>query len=150
MPHGGTALPGWLKPANKLVKGLHRAGLPLGTTRVLTAPGRASGLPRATPVSPLTVDRREYVIAAVPDADWALNARAAGSGSISKGRETRAVDLVEVHDPALRRAVMRAFPQKVPHGVQFFVRIGLVERGDPDEFEAAADQVAVFEIRGST
>ncbi|MEV0898322.1 hypothetical protein [Actinoplanes sp. NPDC049802] len=41
---------------------------------------------------------------------------------------------------------MRAFPVEVPGGVPFFVKLGLVRRADPDEFEAAADRVAVFEI----
>jgi hypothetical protein len=42
--------------------------------------------------------------------------------------------------------VVRAFPTEVPHGVGFFVRLGLVERADPEQFAAAADRVAVFEI----
>jgi hypothetical protein len=41
---------------------------------------------------------------------------------------------------------MRAFPREVPHGVAFFVRIGLVEGADPDQFAAVSDRVAVFEI----
>jgi hypothetical protein len=45
------------------------------------------------------------------------------------------------------RAVVRAFPTEVPHGVEFFVRLGLVERADPEQFAAASDRVAVFEVR---
>jgi hypothetical protein len=41
---------------------------------------------------------------------------------------------------------MRAFPTEVPHGVEFFVRIGLVERADAARFAAAAERVAVFEL----
>ena len=55
--------------------------------------------------------------------------------------------MIEVTDPALRRRVMTAFPTEVPHGVQFFVRIGLVKSADPAEFAAASDKVDVFEIR---
>lgn len=57
------------------------------------------------------------------------------------------MDLREVTDPEPRRRVMRAFPTHVPHGVFFFERIGLVTGPDPDEFAAAADAVAVFEVR---
>jgi len=32
-------------------------------------------------------------------------------------------------------------------GVRFFAGIGLVDGPDPGQFEAAADQVAVFEVR---
>jgi hypothetical protein len=41
---------------------------------------------------------------------------------------------------------MRAFPTEIPGGVTFFVRLGLVTRADPDEFAAAAGQVAVFGV----
>jgi deazaflavin-dependent oxidoreductase (nitroreductase family) len=132
---------------NRLVRLLQRLGLQLGTIHVLTVPGRVSGAPRPTPVSPLTVDGRRYVIAALPQADWARNVRAAGAGELAHGRHRRQVALTEVTDPDLRRTVVRAFPTEVPHGVQFFVRLGLVKRGDPDEFAGIADRVAVFELR---
>lgn len=142
------SLPGWLKPANRLVRGLQRLGLPLGTIRVLTVPGRTSGAPRSTPVSPLRVDGREFVIAALPQADWARNARAAGHGELRHRRRVRPIELREVLDPDLRRAVVRAFPREVPQGVGFFVRLGLVGGPDPEQFAAVADRVAVFEITG--
>lgn len=137
-------LPGWLPFANRIVRGLNRLGLGLGTIHVLTVPGRTSGEPRSTPVSPLTVDGHRYVVAALPQCDWARNARAAGRGELAKGRRSSPVTLTEVTDPAVRREVMREFPVKVPGGVPFFVRLGLVTKADPDEFAAAADRVAVF------
>jgi deazaflavin-dependent oxidoreductase (nitroreductase family) len=140
-------LPSWLPAVNRVVRLLQRLGLQLGTIHVLTVPGRISGAPRPTPVSPLTVDGRRYVIAALPQADWARNVRAAGAGELAYGRHRRRVALTEVTDPDLRRTVVRAFPTEVPHGVQFFVRLGLVESGDPDEFAGIADRVAVFELR---
>ncbi|WP_280501278.1 nitroreductase/quinone reductase family protein [Nocardia farcinica] len=141
------ALPGWLKPANRVVKALHRLGLPTGTIHILTVPGRVSGEPRSTPVSPLTVDGRRYVIAGLKDSAWAKNARAAGRGRLSRGRTHEEIALIEVGDPATRKAVMTAFPAQVPHGVQFFLRIGVVDSAEPAAFGAAADKVAVFEIR---
>jgi deazaflavin-dependent oxidoreductase (nitroreductase family) len=140
-------LPRWLRPANRAVRAASRLGLPLGTIRVLTVPGRRSGKPRSTPVSPLTVDGRRYVIAGLPDSDWARNVRAADRAELSLGRRRESVTLVEVTDTALRAQVMRAFPREVPGGVPMFVRLGLVHGPDPDEFAAAANEVAVFEIR---
>jgi deazaflavin-dependent oxidoreductase (nitroreductase family) len=140
-------LPRWLPAVNRLVKLLQRLGLKLGTIHVLTVPGRTSGAPRPTPVSPLTVDGRRYVNAALPQSDWARNVRAAGTGELTYGRHRRRVMLTEVTDPDLRRTVVRAFPTEVPHGVPFFVRLGLVRGADPDEFAAVADRVAVFELR---
>jgi deazaflavin-dependent oxidoreductase (nitroreductase family) len=139
-------LPSWLPFANRVVRALTWLGLPLGTIQVLTVPGRRSGEPRSTPVSPLTLDGRRYVVAALPHSDWARNVRAAGRGEFARGRRRSAVTLTEVGDPAVRRAVLRAFPEKVPNGVPFFVRLGLVERADPDQFEAVADRVAVFRM----
>jgi len=139
-------LPRWLPTANRVVRVLNRANLRLGTIHVLTVPGRISGKPRATPVSPLRVDGHRYVIAGLADAQWARNVRAAGAGTLAHGRRTERVRLSEVADPDLRRAVLRAFPSEVPHGVPFFVQIGLVRSGDPDEFAAAADRVAVFRV----
>jgi deazaflavin-dependent oxidoreductase (nitroreductase family) len=144
------SLPGWLHPANRIIKALHRLGLPLGTIHVLTVAGRASGQPRSTPVSPLSVDGHRYIIAALPHADWARNARASGSGQLSCGRRHEQVLLVEVTDADQRRAVMTAFPTAVPHGVQFFVRLGLVDHAKPAEFAAAADRVAAFEVLPTT
>jgi F420H(2)-dependent quinone reductase len=140
-------LPRWLPAVNRLVRLLQRLGLQLGTIHVLTVPGRASGEPRPTPVSPLTLGGRRYVIAALPRSDWARNVRAAGTGELAYGRRRRRVTLTEVTNPDLRRAVVRTFPTEVPHGVPFFVRLGLVKAGDPDEFAAIADRVTVFELR---
>ncbi len=36
-------LPGWLRPANRVVKTLQKIGLPLGTIRVLTVAIRPPG-----------------------------------------------------------------------------------------------------------
>lgn len=139
-------LPGWLPTANRVVKLMNRVGVPLGTIRVLVIPGRVSGIARATPVSPLLLSGRRFVIAGLPDADWALNARAAAHGELVRGRRREPVRLIEVDEPALCKEVMRAFPVEVPHGVPLFVKIGLVTGADPGQFAAAADQVAVFEL----
>jgi len=139
-------LPGWLPFMNRVVRALSRIGLSLGPVQVLTVPGRRTGAPRTTPVSPLTVDGHRYVIAGLPESDWARNVRAAGQGELARGRHRSTVTLSEVTDLAERREVMRAFPREVSGGVSFFVRLGLVTKADPDEFAAAADRVAVFRI----
>jgi deazaflavin-dependent oxidoreductase (nitroreductase family) len=140
-------LPGWLPFVNRLVRLMSTLGMRFGPVVVLTVPGRKSGQPRSTPVTPLTVDGRRYVVAALRNGDWARNVRAAGRGELASGRKVSTVTITEVTDPARRLAVMRAFPVEVPRGVGFFVRLGLVTKGDPEEFAAIADDVAVFEIR---
>jgi hypothetical protein len=139
-----TSLPGWLKPVNRLVKLLSRLGLPLGTIHVLAVPGRSTGRLRETPVSPLTVEGKRYIVSPAPTSDWVRNAQAAGWGRLAAGRKSQRVQLVEVTDPAEKAAVLRAFPAEVPNGVPFFVRVGAITSADPDEFAAAAPGCVVF------
>ncbi|WP_280255836.1 nitroreductase/quinone reductase family protein [Nocardia wallacei] len=134
-----------LKPFNKVIVALQRAGLALGTMRVLSVPGRKSGELRTTPVSPLTVDGITYVVGGFEQADWVKNARAAGWGELSRGRRRHRVILTEL--PVEERApILRAFPREVPHGVQFFVKTGVITSPDPDSFAAAAPRCPVFRI----
>jgi deazaflavin-dependent oxidoreductase (nitroreductase family) len=141
---GGVRLPQWLKPMNRAVIALQRCGLVIGTMRLLSVPGRKSGELRTTPVSPLTVDGERYIVAGMEEADWVKNARAAGWGILARGRREERVALVEL--PVEERdAVLRQFPRKVPHGVQFFKRLYGVS-GDPDEFAALAPWCPVFEV----
>jgi len=108
-------------------------------------PGRKSGEPRSTPATPFTLDDTLYVVGGYPRADWVLNARAAGTGTVTRGRRAERVTFVELTvDQA--RPVLRAFPHKVPRGVGFFKRSGLVRQGTADEFEALAGRCAVFRL----
>ncbi len=143
----GPKPPWWLKPANKVFIQILRLGLSFGgeSPVVLTAPGRKSGTPRSTPVTPMTVDGKRYVVAGFPGADWVRNVRAAGEVTVSRGRSRERVRMVELSaDDA--RPFLRVFPTEVPTGVGFMKRSGLVIEGDPDEFEALAGRCAVFRL----
>ena len=52
--------PWWLKYVNKAMIGLHKLGIGFGGKGpvVLTVPGRKTGKPRTTPVTPMTVEAR--------------------------------------------------------------------------------------------
>jgi deazaflavin-dependent oxidoreductase (nitroreductase family) len=128
---------------NRVLKAVQRMGIPTGPASVLTVPGRKTGRPRSTPMTPFDVDGRLYTVAGYPGADWAANARAAGSGTLSRGRRSRRVRIVEL-GPEAARPVLRAFAEKVPVGVGFAKRAGLVVDGSPDEFEELAGRLAVF------
>jgi hypothetical protein len=62
--------PWWLKPMNKVFMGVMQVGLIKDGPMVLTVPGRKSGKPRSTPITPFTVDRKRYVVGGFPDTDW--------------------------------------------------------------------------------
>ncbi|MBV8293084.1 MAG: nitroreductase family deazaflavin-dependent oxidoreductase, partial [Mycobacterium sp.] len=85
--------PWWLKPANKLVIQMSRLGMSFGgeSPVVLTVPGRKSGRERSNPVSPMTIDGKEYVVAGFPGADRVANVRAAGQAALARGRNVRRV-----------------------------------------------------------
>ncbi|HYO04991.1 MAG TPA: nitroreductase family deazaflavin-dependent oxidoreductase [Mycobacterium sp.] len=135
--------PRWLKPMNKLLTTVQRLGIPAGPSMVLTVPGRRSGQTRSTPMTPFDHDGGFYTVAGYPGADWAANARAAGLGTLTRGRRSRPVRIVEL-SPDESKPVLRAFAVKVPVGVGFAKRSGLVTEGTPDEFEALAGRLAMF------
>jgi deazaflavin-dependent oxidoreductase (nitroreductase family) len=135
--------PRYLKPMNKVMMAVQKLGIPTGPAMVLTVPGRKSGQPRSTPMTPFEFRGGLYVVAGYPGADWAANARAAGTGTLARGRRRRQIKIVELTaDEA--RPVLRAFPKEVPVGVSFAKRSGMVRDGTSDEFEALAGRLAVF------
>lgn len=143
MPENSLRPPRYLKPMNRLMKAVQKLGIPTGPAMVLTVPGRRSGRPRSTPMTPFGVRGGLYVVAGYPGADWAANARAAGTGTLARGRRRRQVRIVEL-TAADARPVLREFPAKVPVGVAFAKRSGLVRDGTAEEFEALAGRLAVF------
>jgi len=92
---------------------LQRLGLAIGTMRLLSVPGRRSGELRTTPVSPLTMSGQRYVVG-LKDADWVQNARAAGSGVLTRGRNEEGWSSSSFRPKSA--PVLREFPREVPHG----------------------------------
>lgn len=139
--------PWWLKPVNTVFIQLSKLGLTFGgeSPVVLTVPGRRSGTPRSTPVTPMTLAGRQYVVGGFPGADWVLNVRAAREITLQRGRSTERIRAVEL-SPAEAKPVLRAFPTEVPSGVGFMKRSGLIKDGRPEEFEALAGRCAVFRL----
>lgn len=135
--------PWWLKPMNKVFMTVMRTGLMPDGPMVLTVPGRKSGKPRSTPITPFTVDGKRYVVGGFPGADWVRNARAADVVTLTRGRHSERAHMVEL-SAGDARPLLRAFPALVPTGVSFMKNAGLVTEGRPEEFEALAGRCAVF------
>ena len=89
--------PWWLKYVNKAMIALHKVGVSFGGKGpvVLTVTGRKSGKPRSTPVTPMTVDGKRYVVGGFPGADWVRNAQAAARLCCS-GQAHEPVRMVEM------------------------------------------------------
>ena len=130
---------------NQVMKALQRMGIAFFSFHLISVPGRRSGLLRTTPVSPFSVDGRRYILS-FGQTEWVKNARESGWGILARGRRQSKVALVEVRPPE-SAVIVREFPLKIPAGVQFFVRLGLVEKpAGPDQFQAAAERLALFRI----
>ena len=101
---------------NPLVALLTRHGLPLAGSAVLGVRGRTSGETRTTPVNPLTLDGRRYLVAARGHTQWVRNVRVAGEAELRVGRRVSTVRPVELADaekiPVLR-AYLRAWAWEV-------------------------------------
>jgi len=128
--------PDWMVRLNVAVL---RRGLRVGTQHLLSVRGRRSGVERVTPVSLVTVDGSRYIVAAFADADWVHNVRAAGTGSLTRGRDREIVALVELPEPE-RGPILRAFLAQVRGGVRFF------DSPDPDTVVADARRYPVFRV----
>ena len=128
--------PRWMVNLNRAFL---RRGLKVGSQYLLTVPGRTSREPRSTPISVVTLDADRYIVSAFAEADWVRNVRAAGAGSLSRGKQSEAVVLVEVPDTE-RDPILRAFLVQVPGGVRFF------ESPDPDAVAAASGRYPVFRV----
>ncbi len=149
MSNGGRVRPPrWLGPVNKVLMVMLRLGLPISRVEspvVLTVPGRKTGKPRSTPVTPMDVDGKRYVVNGYPGADWVNNVRAAGEVMLAQGRRSERVRMVEL-SPEDARPVLRAFPAAVPTGVDLMKRAGLMTEGTPAEAEGLAGRCPVFRI----
>lgn len=136
--------PWWLKPTNKVLMSMMRLGIagekgPM----VLTVTGRKSGQPRSTPITPMFVDGERYVVGGFPGADWVRNAQANPAATLTQGRRSERVRMVEMPLEDAR-PLLRQFPTLVPSGVSFMKKSGLITDGAPEEFEALAGRCAVF------
>jgi hypothetical protein len=130
---------------NQVIKALQRIGIAFFSFHLISVPGRRTGRLRTTPVSPFAVEGQRYILS-FGRTEWVKNARQGGWGILGRGRQQMKVALVEMRPPESRR-IVREFPRQIPAGVQFFVRLGLVEPpGGPDQFEAAAGRLALFRI----
>lgn len=122
-----------------------RTGLGMRGLPVLTVAGRRSGEPRRTPVSVLELDGERYLLCGFPHADRGRNARAAGRGTLTVGRDVEPVRLVELDaDAAL--PVLREWPRRIAQGAGIMRDAGVVEAVTPEAFEKIAGICPVFRL----
>ena len=140
-----SAAPRWLKPLNTVLMALQRLGMGMKELPVLIVPGRRSGRLRHTPVSVLEQEGQRYLLAGFPGADWAANARAAGTGTLRVGRRQEQVRIVEL-DADDARPILRQWPGRFAQGAGMMRDAGVVTDLSPEAFEAIAGVCPVFRL----
>ncbi len=129
-----------------ILKFLMDAGIPLGPNRLVTIPGRKSGLPRTTPLAVIAVGGRRWVWSPWGESQWVRNLRAAGRATITSRGRSEEVSATEL-DPTERvgyfRDVLGPFARSIPFGFLFIRLVDGVDLYDP---VAAADGRRVFEL----
>lgn len=131
---------------NAAVMWLSRRGLDLQGARVLSVRGRSSGEWRQTPVNPLRLGPDTYLVAPRGHVQWARNMRAAGGGTLRRGRSTRAFTAVEVAD-ADKPEILRVYRERWSSQVEGYFREAGVSRDATDEeWLAMAGHFPVFRV----
>jgi deazaflavin-dependent oxidoreductase (nitroreductase family) len=99
------------KAFNRVVMWITRLGLGPAGARSLTVRGRTSGKPYTTPVNPLDLDGRTYLVSPRGNTQWSRNLRALGEGELRLGRKSRRFRGEEVAD-ADKLPILKAYLDK--------------------------------------
>src|SRR5690625_1003611 len=130
-----------MRALNAAVRLAVRLGIPVGRAHVLTVTGRASGLPRSTPVSPVRTGGRRWLVASTASAAWVANARADGTATLRSRGRTEHVHLVEARGEGAY-AALKTFAEEVARGRWLRTPPGAPE----SEFAADLAEHPVFEV----
>ena len=94
----------WRRLLNALVRTLLRVGLGPRHTYLLTVRGRRSGTRYSTPVTLVEEGAHRWLVAPYGEVSWVRNARAAGQVTLSRGRRSETVAMVELGPEEARRS----------------------------------------------
>jgi deazaflavin-dependent oxidoreductase (nitroreductase family) len=144
---GNTARVPWsVSIFGPILKFLLARGVPLGPNRLVTIPGRTSGLPRTAAIAVIVVGDRRWVWAPWGEVHWVQNLRAAGRATITRRGRKEEVTATEL-DPAQRveffRDVLGPLARSFPFGITFLRLVDGVDVRDP---VGAAEGRRVFEL----
>lgn len=125
------------------LNGLMRIGVSVWGSRVLEHRGRRSGKAYRTPVNLLTLDGKQYLVAARGETEWVRNVRAGGGRLVLiLGRHRQELGTTEVPDTE-RTPVLRAYLRRWKFEVGMFFE-GVGPDSTDAEFEAIAARHPVF------
>ncbi len=138
--------PGWFTKHvfNTAMAGATRLGVSVRGSRVLEVRGRKTGEPRQTPVNPLTLGDKTYLVAPRGETQWVRNVRAAGRLDLLLGRRRTHYVATELPD-AEKLPVLRAYLERWKAEVGVFFD-GVGPKSTDEEIAAIAPKHPVFAI----
>ena len=121
-----------------------RAGVSVWGSRILQVRGRASGQLRETPVNPLTLDGRRYLVAPRGVTEWVRNLRVSKEGTLRVGGRTEPFQATEIPDPE-KPEILRAYLRRWKLEVGVFFD-GVSDASPDDELRRIAPDHPIFEL----
>ncbi len=128
--------------SNSILTTLLHLGVKLPGTYLLSVPGRKSGKIHTIPVRLIEKDEQRWLVAPYGQVNWVLNARVAGHVTLSPGRTSETVKIVEL-DPKESAPVLKEYLKQVPTVKPYF---DVTPESPLDAFEAEAPHHPVFHI----
>lgn len=138
-------LPRTLAWANRMLERVLDRGKGPSFLRLLTVPGRRTGLPRTTPVAPVFGDDGAvWLVSAYGETAWVHNVRACGQVELHRGEDCIRYDAREL-DVAEAVPVLRAYLAK---GTSLFVRrhLAVNARSTDDAIAAEVSRHPTFAL----
>jgi deazaflavin-dependent oxidoreductase (nitroreductase family) len=129
---------------NPLVSLLTSLGLSVRGSRILVVRGRKSGQIRTTPVNPLEMSGKHYLVAPRGETEWVRNLRAARGGELRLGLHREPIGVEELPDeakPPILREYLRRW--KMETG-KFFD--GVTAESPESELRRIAPRHPVFRV----
>src|SRR5881398_174268 len=98
---------------NSFIMALVRLGVKLDGIYLLSVAGRRSGKIHTTPVTLVEQGGQRWLVAPYGEVNWVRNARAAGRVTLSRGRHSETVTIIEL-GPEESAPVLKEYLKHVP------------------------------------
>ena len=112
----------FVRVSNAIVGVLLRAGLPLGPNYLLTVRGRRSGVEHTIPVALVEHDGHRYLQSPFGNVNWIRNVRAAGGGTLRRGRHSERFTVTEL-SPVQAAPILKIIVNMAPKYVRDFLSV---------------------------
>jgi deazaflavin-dependent oxidoreductase (nitroreductase family) len=131
---------------NYVIIRLQRVGIAFGPMQLLTVAGRRTGRLRTFAIAVVPVAGQRYIAQAFPKAAWVANVRAADQVTLTRGRRSTQVRLVELPIEARRPVLSRLVAESPASVGKRYADNGLSPSPSPDDVAASAERIAVFRV----